>query len=37
MVMRIKCPYCKMHLLGEGFLQKHIRTIHNQKSIKEIG
>jgi len=35
MSKRIHCPYCKMHLLGEGFLQRHIHTIHNQISIKE--
>jgi len=33
---QIQCPYCKIHLVGEGFLQRHIRIIHNQKLIKVI-
>jgi len=32
---KVQCPYCKMHLGGE-LLQRHIRTIHNQKLIKEV-
>ncbi len=37
MTEQIQCNYCKMYLVGEVLLQKHIRTIHNQISIKEVG
>ena len=33
MVNRIGCPYCQKHLV-EGFLQRHIQTIHKLELIK---
>ncbi len=31
---RIKCPYCKIGLAGEGFLQRHVQTIHKLELIE---
>ncbi len=31
MVDRIECPYCQIRLMGEGFLQKHIRSTHKSE------
>jgi hypothetical protein len=33
MVSRIQCPYCQKHL-AEGFLQRHVQTIHKLKLIE---
>ncbi|QLH07067.1 hypothetical protein C5F50_08295 [Nitrosopumilus ureiphilus] len=34
MADRIQCPHCKLHLAGEGNLQRHIRIVHKSKSSK---
>ena len=31
---RIECPYCQKGLMGDAFLQRHIKTIHKLELIK---
>ena len=33
LVKRIQCPHCEKYLAGEGFLQRHIKTVHKLKLI----
>lgn len=34
MVDRVQCPHCEKYLMGDAFLQRHIRTIHKSELIK---
>ena len=31
MVDRIQCPHCQLGLAGEGYLQRHIITVHKSE------
>ncbi len=34
MVERIQCPHCELHLAGQGFLQRHIQSVHKLELIE---